>query len=542
MWIVLLVLVCGPTWAFGMCPVRCTCNDNSLRVSCTSAALDVVPIQLNPEVQHIDLSNNKISTIEYIFVIYINLVSLDLSQNKIHILGSGNFDSQRHLKHLNLSHNAIDGLSKDSLKGLRALDELDLSFNKLEELSGHAFRELSSLRVLKLKGNSLLRLEEGLFKPLKYLKELFLDDNQLMEIPGAAIADAESLQKLSLSGNLIETVEDDMPALPELKFLSLDKNIMTDIKQGAFAGLPTLTYLDISDNNFTAVPTDPLCKLGNLTELRFSGNVIDSVPPVAFRGLFHLKCLHLDRQAMLNKIDPRAFVDNINLERLRLDDNIAVEYLPTRLFYGNPKLTHISVRNNQLSKVDASHFPLDQLKTLKLSGNPWQCNCSLMWLWQLGQEQVKTSGNESEPTKLTIDIESVICNGPKLLEKRKLVEVKEWEFGCSHDWKTAVSAIVFACLVLIGASVVVYYGHAKNQRRKKNNTSRDGPPCTNGTNLPLTLPYDDGRSGKCIVGVGPQIIHEYETLPPWNPYAKPQPMPYSHYDATLNMKPHIVYV
>lgn len=541
MWLLVFLFAAGPIQARGMCPNRCKCNDNSLQVSCSDAALEVVPIQLNPATRHIDLSGNKISELHFTFSFYSNLESLDLSANKILTLGSGNFDSQRYLKQFNLSSNEIETISKDSLKGLHALLELDLSYNKIEDIRTHAFRELHSLRVLKLEGNSLMRLEEGLFKPTKNLRELLLDDNQLMEVPIQAIADASSLQQLSLSQNLIESVEEEMPMLPELQVLKLNKNIISDIKQGAFAGLPSLNFLDLSDNNFTAVPTDSLCKLSNLTELRFGGNVIESIAPVAFRGLFHLKKLNIDRQDMLEKIDARAFVDNINLERLRMDGNIAVEQLPPRLFHGNPKLAHISVRNNRLSKVDASHFPLDQLKSLRLGGNPLQCNCSLLWLWRLGKEQGKVLLNDTEPAKLTLDVEHVICSGPQPLEGHVLLEVKESDIGCSQDWKTVLTAGLFASFILLAAGGVIYYGHVKSRNRRQRPSRRDLPPCPNGAGLPMGMTFDDGRSGKCIVGVGPQIIHEYETLPPWNPYAKPA-MPFGPYEPHLSMKPHIVYV
>lgn len=536
MLLVWIILLSGPTWA--MCPPRCHCNEDALQVTCSAAGLQVVPIQLNPEVRHIDLFDNKINSVHYTFSFYTSLVSLNLSANKIQELGSKNFETQKNLKFLNLSSNEIENITKDSFKGLHALVILDLSGNHLKELPPLVFRDLHSLEILKLTSNMLIRLEDGLLKPAKHLKELYLDDNQLIELPGTAICDASALQRLTLSQNLLENIEEkSVPALPELRILQLDKNIISEIQPGALSGMSALIFLDISDNNFTAVPTNSLAKLSNLTKLKISGNFISFVPPVAFRGLFQLKYLSLDRLEVLTKIDSRAFVDNINLERIRLDDNIAIESLPMRLFHGNPKIAHVSVRNNQLKVIDATHFPIDQLKTLKLGGNPWNCNCSLNWLWKLSQDQLVKTGNDSELHKLSIDVEDVICNEPEPVKNVRLLDVKYSQVNCSQNWITTLAATLFVFAVFLTASVI-YYGHTRRRLDKTNLQPRENIPCTN--TVSIAHSYEDGRADKCKVT--PPIIHNYQTLTPWDPFLKQQEEYYRHFDNRMNVRPHIVYV
>lgn len=565
----LMLAIIGSASDGALCPVVCHCEDEALITSCASASLEFVPIQLNPEIRDIDLSNNKISNLHFTLSFYDKLVNLDLSNNKIRTLGSSNFESQRDLKHLNLSKNEIEKLSRDSLKGLRALTVLDMSYNRLEELTSIAFRELHSLTVVRLCGNRLVHLEEGLFKSTKHLQELFLDDNQFLEVPTSALTDAISLHRLSLSRNLIESVgEGEMPVLPELHTLLLDSNIISDIHSEAMSGLLALDHLDLSDNNFTVTPTNSLAKLFNLTILRLSGNFITNIPPVAFRGLFHLKILKLDRLEDLEQIDSRAFVDNINLEKVWMDFNIKIDRLPTRLFHGNPRVKYVSARYNKLETLEATHFPLDQLRELKLGGNPLQCNCSLAWLWHLvNQYKTKISKKDNQTyddynkqdnlnsvsNDLILDVDDIRCIGPEELQNKLLADVTKTQIDCSVGWMAAVSVTITIVFILAVVGGVVYWSPTRRQRTTKKDLSSVENRCRNrtptlnngiGIGIGIGEPYDVSRVEKCMMP--PPLIHnDYRSLPSWDPYG-------AHCTSTMNIyeqlddntktRPHIVYV
>lgn len=559
MWILMTLLFFAVNAkAAKICPAHCFCDDVQLHASCESANLDTLPILLNPEVRHINLSHNKIVMIDFALVNYGNLVVLDLSFNRIQKLGSENFISQINLKHLNLSNNEIGNLTKDSLKGLQTLDELDLSNNNLRHLHEHVFRDLHLLRTLKLSNNQLEHLEQGLFKHSKVLETLHLDSNQLLNMPVSAFADAVNLQYLSFSNNLIGDLEENqMPNLPELRTLLLDGNSINEVHTGALSGVIALNYLDLSDNNFTTVPTASLSKLSNLTKLKLRGNFISSIPPVAFRGLFHLRFLYLDGLEVLETIDTRAFVDNIYLQRVWLDNNIMVKKLPTMLFHGNKHLTHISVRNNRLTTLEVTNFPLDQLKVLRLAGNPFSCNCSLLWLWRLGQEQKRQSQNNTSVDEiykgLLIDTDGIECAGPEGLEGVLLEQATESQMGCSLGLVATVSAV--ASGVLIISTVLLFLclipirrrlNRAKNNRTEKSEMEVDSmPSCPNGT---AGMRYNDPQMNKYIIG--PPIIRDYPTLPscPWEKYRQESNPPisidmYRQFDMNAKVsRPHIVYV
>lgn len=531
-----------------LCPTRCRCNNEELRTFCANAALEVVPIQLNPEITSIDLSDNKISTVHLTLNFYHNLVYLDLARNKIQTLGNSNFESQRNLRYLNLSNNELELLSKDSFKGLRALVELDLSHNKIDKLAKYAFREMHSLQILRLTGNEIVSLEDDLLEPAKSLQELYLDSNELLNVPKSAIRHCVKLKVVSLSQNLIDSVDEDyLLALPELQTLELSNNVVNNLHPAALSGLLSLENLDLSDNNFTAVPTASLTKLSKLKSLRLSGNFFTTVPPVAFRGLFQLRYLKLDRLDLLTKIDSRALVDNINLEEIWLDDNIALETLPTRLFHGNPKITHISVKNCKLTTLEVSHYPLDQLKSLKLGENPLTCNCSILWLWRLVQIQKKRHlSNHSESNDLIIDVEDIVCKAPEPLGSLPLLDTTESQLGCSIGLLAAAWAVGSGIFLLIIVVVFLYCGPLRKRAREKNSQQPSRHLHSRSQNLNEEIHhYEDPMASKYVIS--PPLIGEYKTLPHWEPpYSKENSdfcaHQYNEPSHNATTRPHIVYV
>ncbi|KAJ8942272.1 hypothetical protein NQ314_010105 [Rhamnusium bicolor] len=540
-----------------ICPAPCQCQNDILRTLCASASLEFVPIQLNPELHELDLSNNRIVHIHFSFPFYEKLVTLNLSNNRIKSIGNSNFNSQKNLTHLDLSNNQIENLTKDSLKGLKALVHLDLSNNSLEEINSGAFRELHSLTVIKLCGNKLVHLEESLFRAVKNLRELYLNDNQFLEVPTAALSDTVQLQYLALSRNLILSVEDgDMANLPELNTLLLDSNVISELHPDGLSSLVTLDHLDLSDNNLTAVPTIPLDKLSSLTTLRLSGNFISHIPHVAFRGLFHLRILKIDCLETLEQIDSRAFIDNINLEEVHMDYNVRIEKLPTRLFHGNPKVKFISVRYNNLQTLEAIHFPVDQLHELRVGGNPLNCNCSLGWLWHLIQkyksnplklnetvhvENKKTKINTSD---LILDIGDITCVGPEGLSSQLLADATRSQLDCSVGWMAAISVtltLIFSLLVIGG---VVYCAPKHRSRTNKKELSEIEE--TLRRNMPSSHsrknePYEPSQIEKYVISSPSMIDKEYRSLPPWDPYGASSVNMYEQLNEN-GVRPHIVYV
>ncbi|CAH1121563.1 unnamed protein product [Ceutorhynchus assimilis] len=564
MWIILFVLICQLSLICSvggvLCPNGCKCQNEILRANCSGAGIQVVPIQLNPELHVMDLSDNKILQLHYTFTFYENLYTLDVSRNKVKDIGNGNFKTQKLLKFLNLSSNYIEFLGKDAFEGLVQLTELDLSRNQLETIGPSAFKDLRNLIVLRINDNQLDFLEEGTFKGTPNIQALYIDDNSFLEIP-SELSDLTHLKILSISRNLIEVIKDDeMPSLLELQTLLLDQNLLKEIHPMAFTSMPKLNYLDLSDNNLTSLPTTQLSKLPKLANLKLSGNTFTHLPPVSFRGLFNLKYVKLTRLESLTAIDVRAFVDNINLEKISLDYNYNVNNIPTRLFHGNTKLRYISIRYNAIKILAATHFPLDQMEELKVGGNPLDCNCSMLWLWKILQDnKLQIRDNVSHyrksvvddkasklPSELKLDINDIICETPPNLHNKKLVSASQREIDCSMSWLAILSVtltVVFILGIIIGVLIFM--------PKKKSNVGRDRhlPKIVKGGyNAPplppprKPLPNNDVNHVERFIV--PPILLQNRSMPLWDSYSQ-------HCNGNGNIykqlddqqdRPHIVYV
>uniref|UniRef100_A0A182QKQ2 LRRCT domain-containing protein n=1 Tax=Anopheles farauti TaxID=69004 RepID=A0A182QKQ2_9DIPT len=473
--------------ASGFCPSLCTCeSDRNLRTSCINASLEVVPIQLNPDVRYLNLTANQITNVHFTLAFYYQLESLDLSHNRIDSLGSKNFESQEKLRVLNVTHNALQSLLKDSFRGLKRLELLRLGDNQLEQIHPTAFQALASLRRLELANNRLVSFEDGVLRPLVALETLLLANNQLLEVPYEGnLEHLYALRHLDLSANLIEFVANDsFGALHELHTLRLAGNVLMELDLGAFRGLNALQLLDMADNNLTAIPTGQLSKLYNLTTLTLSGNSFVQLPAVAFQNLFQLRELHLDRLDRLEHIDTRAFIDNTYLQVLTLDDNPSFTALPVRLFHGNPHLIDISMRRNALLTLDAVQFPLDRLQRLKLAGNPLVCNCTIRWLWRLVTGTLddddgddpdgvaflgRTLADHSNiTTVLLIDKDEIGCdlNEDGLVSRRTLRGMSESDINCPAHLVTMLSILLSLILLTLGAGAAIVYRRKSRERKK----------------------------------------------------------------------------
>lgn len=575
-----MLLFC-PTTCKTMCPSVCSCHDDTLQTTCIDANLEVVPIQFNPYVEYIDLHDNRIHSVDYTIQNYHKLKHLDLSVNKIHSLKPHNFELQERLTTLNISYNLITSLGKGTFKGLKSLQVLDVSDNQIETIHLGAFKDTNDLQVLDLSNNKITSFNDDLiFNNLGKLRVVSLQGNQIIDIPSEIFKHlpTASMEELKLSANLIETLEEhSFPSaiFSKLKKLTLGSNVIRDIHRSTFNSLHSLSVLDLSDNNLTFIPTEQLSKLSQLTELDLSTNMFKEVKPVAFQSLFHLKILRLSFMSHLSKIDSRAFVDNIRLETVIMDYNSNIKTIPTRIFHGNHHLIHVSIRENALSTIDSSHFPLDRLKSLDLSGNPLNCNCSLLWLWELVQQELRKSITTATPVnetfitpeesqRLRLNLLNLKCDKPEIMSNKLLFDVPESTVRCETTWMTVIIVTAFV-LALFGATCVLLLlintdTHMLNCKRSKDTTesaigesrrlasnihNNGGPPP-----ILMLMPDKDYPINPMvqnyIKGHGQTHIGDLRYLEPWVP-VKTLDVEQSQKDFTLNVSstrkaPHIVYV
>uniref|UniRef100_A0A1B6DPN9 LRRCT domain-containing protein n=1 Tax=Clastoptera arizonana TaxID=38151 RepID=A0A1B6DPN9_9HEMI len=559
----MLLCLCRLTTCKTMCPSGCSCHDDTLRVTCIDANLEVVPIQFNPYIEYIDLCNNRIHSVDYTIQNYHKLKHLDLSRNKIHSLRPHNFELQERLTVLNISYNHITSLSKSTFKGLKSLQVLDISNNRIEVIHSGAFKETSDLMVLDLSYNKIMSfIDDHIFNNLRKIRIVSLQGNQILEVPSEIFnhIPSSSLEVVRLQENLIEELHErsfSSSVFSCLKTLNLASNVIRTIHRSTFSGLHSLVYLDLSDNNLTFIPTEQLSKLSQLTELDLSTNMVHEIKPVAFRSLFHLKVLRLSYMQYLSKIDSRAFVDNIRLETVIMDNNPNLKSIPTRIFHGNHHLLHVSVRGNSLSTLDSSHFPLDRLKSLDLSSNPLICNCSLLWLWDLVQQEFRKSFSTVNPVnetfllpeesqRLRLHLRNLKCDEPETLTNVLLLDVPESNVRCETTWLTVaivtgfvLTLFVITCILLLLINNDVSVLNCKKSKDTLESTvgeSRHLASNIHGNNGPppilMLMPGKDSTHAD---------IADLSYLEPWVP-VKTLDMERLSVGSNARKSPHIVYV
>ncbi|CAL7947492.1 unnamed protein product [Xylocopa violacea] len=446
--------------ANGLCPTQCRCDDESLRAYCAYAGLEVVPIQLNPEIRHLDLSNNRVDNIHLSFGFYGNLETLDLTSNAIHTLGSNNFVFQKNLVALNVSSNSIRAVAKNSLQGLDSLRELNLASNNISDMDEQAFKSTSELEVLNLSDNSITSLPEGLLKNLHNIRSLILNRNSLLEIPTDNLALAPSLKHVDLSDNLIKELgRDSLPSLPSLVSLNLAYNVIRNIADDAFDRVPDLLHLDLSGNNLTSVPTFALARLNILSTLILSRNPLGALGAGGFRNLFELRSLELN-DCTITSVHSRAFADNVNLERISMDGNRGLKELPARVLYSARYLKWVSLRRCSLSTLQPTQFPVDGLSSLRVGGNPLVCNCSVHWLWNVIRAEERR--NES---RLELDTHDIICSDEEFSGKA-LIALSEGSLRCRLS-PLYLSLSAAGCLTATATILLVIARLTRSKRKKR---------------------------------------------------------------------------
>ena len=91
------------------------------------------------------------------------------------------------------------------------------------------------------------------------------------------------------------------------------------------------------------------------------------------------------------------------------------------VYYSANAISNVYLSNNGLTTISFSLLPWDKIDTIKLDGNPWNCDCSLSWIVSKKKHNLSS-----------IDYNDYLtCNSPEDLRELPIKHLSAGDFGCS---------------------------------------------------------------------------------------------------------------
>ncbi|XP_059840740.1 leucine-rich repeat-containing protein 52-like [Hypanus sabinus] len=207
--------------------------------------------------------------------------------------------------------------------------------------------------------------------------------------------------------------------------------------------------LIISNNNISSLPTAHLNYLGGLVYLDISNNSLTEISQSSFLNMQMLVYLDLSRNH-LRRIAHFTFKYLTNLVVLKVSSNNELIFFDKRALSTNMKLQEIDISGNSLTLIDVNLLAaLPHLRSVRLAGNPWMCNCNTECLisWMRRHRRIIP------------DAADVTCEFPDSLQGVLVTEAADKLFPlCHRKSEIKLKEILYFCLIgpgLFSASIAV---------------------------------------------------------------------------------------
>ncbi|XP_077984302.1 uncharacterized protein LOC144438947 [Glandiceps talaboti] len=200
----LIVILCLVSWTRS-CPIGCSCRLSTVYgyiTDCSQADFLAIPEGIETRTEYLDLSNNRIETIEHVKLRDLsNLKTLYLSNNRIADVQNSPFRDLSALQSLDLRSNLMSGLRNDVFTGLNMVKTVDLSSNRIANLPEDVFSDVTEITHLMMQVNELTSLNYKTFEGLHKLRYLNVRRNQISTIPGSLLSELPALTQIDAREN-----------------------------------------------------------------------------------------------------------------------------------------------------------------------------------------------------------------------------------------------------------------------------------------------------------------------------------------------------
>ncbi|XP_052861129.1 leucine-rich repeat neuronal protein 3-like [Anopheles cruzii] len=291
-------------------------------------------------------------------------VQVDLSQNSLsripRLIGEA-------LRYLLLDHNEIATVPDKVFAGLGSLLELDLSWNRLEVLGTDALTGLGLVKKIDLSHNHIAAIEVNAFSGAIHLEWLVLSNNSLGEFFNRT-AETDLYLRLGVTTRLA-TIELERCNLIDISLTNgagLEKAFLGHNRLQQVTRLPKqLSYLDLSGTPIRSLSPKFLPHLLHLETLVMQDMpILYTLEAYSLYGLPRLALLNLQGSRNLSVIHAHTF------GVVRNETDTALKRLIL-------KGTNIRTLNGSLA------FAFENVRMLDLRGAPLRCDCQLRWLREM---------------------------------------------------------------------------------------------------------------------------------------------------------------
>ncbi|KAG9351564.1 hypothetical protein JZ751_022815 [Albula glossodonta] len=417
-------------------------------------SFQTVDSDLEYELLHLDLRENKIHYFP-ILPRRNKLIYLDLSRNRIRSVNTTSLMEELEYIHDDRFTLHALSVSKNAHSNLPRLQYLDMSYNQIRRISVSFFKGLEALEMLNLSNNCLEAFSVDHNGPLNSLKSLDLSFNILQNLTFEENTLC-SLEELHLKGNILDHLD---PAifrrLPRIRDLHLQQNFLhlcgshhRPLQKGHrsqtgdcifFSSIPSLRRLYLSENGLKSVPQGAFHGT-SLQVLDLSGNPGLDIHKNAFSSL-ELSLTHLS----LRDNDLSVLGTDLSLLSSLKDVDLSMNRLTTLpLWNKESSIESLNLQNNSLVTLEYSTvLALEKtLKTLYLCSNPLSCCGNLQFLHMVRRSSLDIP-----------DIASATCHYVQNSE-RKEVSIESVEQGlCETLDKKSLGIIII--IIIVTAMVLI---------------------------------------------------------------------------------------
>ncbi|XP_011875216.1 PREDICTED: chaoptin [Vollenhovia emeryi] len=327
---------------------------------------------VHPELRDVKLGYNFLEAIpESSFHNLTELLSLDLTGNRIRVLASGSIIECPKLVTISLAYNRIQKMERNALYGLSSLRFLHLEFNKLTVLDLGAISEIGGPDfALNVSYNAIAFVDSG--SAMNNLTRLDLGFNNISHLSADTFYGTPDLKNLYLQNNFLATIDPGTFAFPHLEILNLGNNKINTLRKQSFHGLESLQWLNLGGNEIAQLSTEQFRNLKSLRILNLSNNKIRSLPKDVFQGT-RLEILDLSHNKF-TVVPSSSFLEvGYTLRDLNMAENF-LDHLDSTAF-PTSQLVSLNLAQNRLTILpDNSFVALGKLLSLNVSQNILQAN------------------------------------------------------------------------------------------------------------------------------------------------------------------------